>query len=78
MYEDWSATGKRAHPEMIGRGHLKVFIDREQVFDGGSANSPVECLFARKFSDDSPELLEAIDRIIARKDSDKVGRESVD
>jgi hypothetical protein len=66
VYEDWSAHG--AHPEMIGTSHLARFESSLQVFENENADDASECLFARKFSDESHGLLDSLDEMIVRKD----------
>lgn len=65
MYDDWSA-GQR-HPAMINNEHLTFFEAHEKV-SLNDAFGPGEMLFARKFSDDSLELVQRIDEMITRKD----------
>ncbi len=65
MYDDWSAGS--LHPAMISSKHLTLFEAHEKV-SLNDAFGPGELLFARKFSDDSLELLQRIDEMINRKD----------
>lgn len=64
VYEDWSASV--AHPAMINDRHIAFFQEQENVrvndvFGDG------ELLFARKFSDGNPELLQRMDEMIEAK-----------
>lgn len=65
-YEDWSVAAP--HPVMINDRHIAHFRSHERVFDGGLSDAPVESLFARKFSDENLDLLDAMDEIIAQKE----------
>lgn len=67
VYEDWSAQG--AHPAMINQQHMAFFEAREKV-EIDDVYGSGELLFARKFSDDSTDLLEEINDMIRRKDGD--------
>jgi hypothetical protein len=71
-YEDWSVSG--SHPAMITKRHVAFFGTREKVFDGGGLDGPVESLFARKFSDESLHLLDAMDEMIAQKEGQSIIR----
>ena len=64
VYEDWSARG--AHPAMISDRHLALF-EAQNRFCLNDVYGSGELLFARKFSDDSLNLLQRIDDMIARK-----------
>lgn len=64
-FEDWSAAG--SHPADIDERHLARFeacdaVSMEDVYGRG------EVLFARKFKDGTPDLLEKLDDLIAQKD----------
>lgn len=63
-YEDWSSPG--SHPAMINDQHLGLFEAREKVCLNDIWGSG-EVLFARKFSDDSLNLLDRLDDMIERK-----------
>jgi core-2/I-Branching enzyme len=65
LYEDWSTGG--AHPAMINDRHLALFETQDKVCLSDVWGSG-EVLFARKFSDDSLELVQRIDDMIARKE----------
>jgi Core-2/I-Branching enzyme len=65
LYRYWPKAS--AHPEMLTSEHLDSFdgqmkIQVEDQFGAG------EVLFARKFSDESLELIDRLDAMIARKD----------
>jgi hypothetical protein len=66
LYEDWSARG--AHPAIITEQHIAQFEAQEKVYVNDVYGSG-EVLFARKFSDDSMDLLQRIDDMIGRKES---------
>lgn len=59
-FTDWS---KGPHPNQISEEHIKKF-QKQQQFDGYYGSSIP--LFARKFSDDSRDLLLKIDRTLRR------------
>jgi len=65
LYEDWSIPG--GHPAMIASRHLTFFesLDEVRVSD---LYSPGELLFARKFSDDTLDLVQRLDDMINRKE----------
>jgi hypothetical protein len=64
-YTDWSAGG--SHPATITERHLAYFerLERVEVHDVWGSG---EVLFARKFSEANPRLLDRIDEMIARAD----------
>jgi core-2/I-Branching enzyme len=64
-YEDWSVPG--GHPAMINGKHVAFFEAQEKVCVN-DVYGPGELLFARKFSDDSLDLLQRIDDMIERKE----------
>jgi|SRR5208283_2948356 len=64
-FADWSAG--TSHPAMITAKHVEKFESQEQVLVNDVYGSG-EALFARKFSDDAPELLTRIDTMIRRKE----------
>jgi hypothetical protein len=64
-YEDWSLGG--GHPAMIGGKHIELFEAQEKVYVD-DVYGPGELLFARKFSDESLDLLQRIDEMIERKE----------
>lgn len=65
MYDDWSAGSP--HPATIDGSHLALFAAQEKV-TLDDAFGPGELLFARKFSDDSQELVRRIDELREWKD----------
>jgi hypothetical protein len=65
VYADWSA--KAAHPAMINEEHIKFFAAQEKVWVEDEWDSG-EMLFARKFSDDRPDLLQQMDEMIEQKE----------
>jgi hypothetical protein len=65
MYDDWSFGGP--HPEMITEQHIALFEAYNKVFLDDAFGAG-ELLFARKFCDDSAELVERIDKMIQLKD----------
>lgn len=65
-YADWSASA--SHPAMIDANHVARFEEGEKVCLGDVWGSG-EALFARKFSDDSLDLLKRIDDMIMRKET---------
>ena len=58
VYEDWSVSG--AHPAMINEQHLALFEAHEKL-NVADVYGYGELLFARKFSDDSLDLLQRMD-----------------
>ena len=71
-YENWPAQG--GHPAMIKDQDIALFkrqdkVGLNDVFGDG------ELLFARKFSDDSIELLQRMDDIIEQKERSLLGSE---
>lgn len=71
LYEDWSTQG--AHPAMVNGQHISFFEGQDKVHGNGLDDE--ELLFARKFSDDSLELLHRIDDMIERKERSLCGNE---
>jgi hypothetical protein len=67
VYEDWSALGCR--PAAIDDQHIALFERQEKICVEDLYGSG-EVLFARKFSDDNPTLLERIDEMIRHKEKD--------
>jgi hypothetical protein len=65
LYEDWSTGG--ASPAVISDRHVALFESQQKVCLSDAYGSG-ELLFARKFSDDSLNLLQRIDDMIARKE----------
>jgi hypothetical protein len=53
---------------MSSRRHVGAFVACEQVYSR-DAYGVGEVLFARKFSDDSLDLLDEIDNMVARKEA---------
>jgi hypothetical protein len=70
VYSDWSSS-QNGHPAMISDRHVAFFEEREKVVLN-DFYGPGELLFARKFSDDSLDLLRRIDDMIARKEGRRV------
>jgi len=67
VYADWSRSLGQ-HPAMINDEHVSFFEAQEKVWVEDEWGSG-EMLFARKFSDDRPDLLERIDQMILRKEA---------
>jgi hypothetical protein len=73
VYADWSVTGSvsgsipGAHPAMLNGDHMRFFEAQEKIWVEDEWG-PGEMLFARKFSDDNPDLLQRIDDMIERKE----------
>jgi len=65
FYTDWSANG--AHPAMINDQQV-AFFEAQQKIHLRDIYGSGEVLFARKFSDDSLDLLQRIDSMIKRTD----------
>lgn len=66
VYTDW--TGSIGdHPAMLNEEHVRFFEAQEKVWVEDEWGSG-EMLFARKFSDDSLDLLQRIDDMIDRKE----------
>ncbi|MEL7655690.1 MAG: beta-1,6-N-acetylglucosaminyltransferase, partial [Bacillota bacterium] len=60
MYTDWS--NQKAHPANINQQHLEHFkMNRRLVIEDHYGRG--EVLFARKFTDDSGELVKQLDKI---------------
>lgn len=66
MYTAWPDHG--GHPAMINEKHVEYFEARDEVTNDEDLWGPGELLFARKFSDDNPEIVQRIDDMIRRKD----------
>lgn len=66
MYEDWSS--REAHPATLNRDHLAYFESNDTVWLTDVYGSG-EVLFARKYSDDTFELIQKVKSIIAKKES---------
>lgn len=64
IYEDWSASA--ASPAMLNARHVALFESSDAIY-GNDVYGSGELLFARKFSDESIELVERIDEMIARR-----------
>jgi Core-2/I-Branching enzyme len=73
LYEDWSVQG--GHPAMINGTHVAFFEAQEKVCVS-DVYGPGELLFARKFSDDSLDLLQRIDDMIERKEERRTSLQS--
>lgn len=65
MYTDW--PDHAGHPTMINEKHVAYFESHEQVSNDVDLWGPGELLFARKFSDDNPEIVMLVDDMIKRK-----------
>lgn len=65
LYEDASAQG--AHPAMINERHVALFEAQDKVLATDIYGS-LEALFARKFSDESLDVMQRIDEMIERKE----------
>lgn len=65
-YIDWPVPGN--HPAMLNDEHVRIFEAQEKVWVEDEWGSG-EMLFARKFSDDSLDLLDRIDEMIRRKEA---------
>jgi Core-2/I-Branching enzyme len=65
LYRDWPVPGH--HPAMLSDAHITFFEERDKVWVDDQFG-PGEVLYARKFSDDNPELPERIDVMIERKE----------
>ena len=66
FYRDWPLTA-RDHPAMLHDAHIRLFEAQEEVWVEDQFGAG-EALFARKFSDDSLDLLDRIDAMIKRKE----------
>jgi Core-2/I-Branching enzyme len=66
LYDDWSAQAP--HPAMINGRHLALFEGQEKVCMN-DVYGIGEVLFARKFSDESLDLLQRVDVMIERKEA---------
>jgi hypothetical protein len=64
-YDDWSAGG--IHPQRITARHVEIFEQQEQVTIR-DAFGPGEFLFARKFDDNSANVVNRVNEMIAAKD----------
>jgi hypothetical protein len=64
VYEDWPVKG--AHPKVITAQHLLQFESAEEVWLN-DVYGTAEALFARKFNDDSLDLLQRMDDAIKNK-----------
>jgi len=64
-YTDWSAGGRS--PAVLGERHLDLLASRPR-FGDDDQYGPGEALFARKFRDDSAELVEELARRIRAQD----------
>ena len=65
LYRDWPVSD--AHPAMLNDAHIRFFEQKQEVWVEDQFGSG-EALFARKFSDDRPDLLQRIDDMIDRKE----------
>ena len=68
LYRDWPIPG--AHPAVLNDAHVTFFEQQEKVLVKDQFGSG-EALFARKFSDDRPDLLQRIDDMIERKEKSR-------
>jgi glycosyltransferase involved in cell wall biosynthesis len=64
-YRDWPEPGH--HPAMLDDTHVSFFEEQEKICVEDQFG-PGEVLFARKFSDESTDLLERIDAMIMRQE----------
>lgn len=62
-YAYWSKN-HIGHPELITKRHLKIFDNESIKTDYG--NGQARILFARKFSDNNPEVIEEIDKFLRK------------
>jgi hypothetical protein len=68
MYADWS--DRSMHPAMLNSSHLDYFEAHQQIKASVPyAFGPGEVLFARKFSDQTLDILDRLDDIISAKDT---------
>jgi len=67
-YTDWTARG--AHPAPIGPGHIRRFIE-DPALVSDDRYGPGEVFFARKFSDQTAQLVEQLDVHIAQRAPEK-------
>ncbi len=63
-YTDWSAGG--GHPATINQGHLTIFEAKQIRLDDAFGAGVM--LFARKFSDDTLDIIDNLDKIIKQRD----------
>jgi hypothetical protein len=70
VYVDATWTIRGDHRYRLTDAQLKFFESREKVRVEDEWD-PREVLFARKFSDDSLDLLQRIDNMIERKENDR-------
>jgi len=66
VYADWSRS-EGHHPATLTMEHVKLFSATDQ-FEADDEWGRGELLFARKVSDEQPEIVRAIDRMIRCKD----------
>jgi hypothetical protein len=64
-YTDWSTGG--SNPATIEHRHIRFFKDQREIM-ARNVYGEGELLFARKFPDESQQLVERIDEMIRRKD----------
>ncbi len=65
LFEDWS--GSVHHPRMIDEEHLRYFESQSEVIVT-DCDGTTEVLFARKYSDERFDMVEATSAMIARKE----------
>jgi hypothetical protein len=64
VFDDWSISGP--HPAMINERHVAFFESQDRICAENSYGSG-EVLFARKFSENSADLIQRIDEMISRQ-----------
>ena len=65
-YADWASPGRK--PAIIGENHIRYFENCKGLVLVDDAYGKGELLFARKFPDDSEQLVEKIDSMIIRSE----------
>jgi hypothetical protein len=68
LFDDWSTPGP--HPAIINERHVAFFESQDRICVKNAYGSG-EALFARKFSENSADLIRRIDEMIARKEEYK-------
>jgi hypothetical protein len=69
-YADWSPDGP--HPALITKKHLAYFRSMRQITVSDDLFGSGELLFARKFSDESAEIVRELDQIIYERSLDQL------
>jgi hypothetical protein len=67
VYAIWPGP-TNGHPALIGHAHVACFEEQDQV-SRNDTYGPGELLFARKFKDHSPDVVDRVDRMIEKKES---------